>query len=310
MADLSLFRCPSCQGSLTQTTEALVCASCKAVYPIRQDIPRFVSAEHYVQSFGFEWRYFNVRREAEDDAIFRVKTGWTPDMLKGKKVLDAGCGSGRYSAVAAQWGADVTSVDLSLAVEKAKDIAGSLGATIAQADLMTLPFAPETFDFAFSIGVMHHTTKTEDAFKSVAKLVKPGGRMAVWLYRKVTLPQRTLNSFIRSITTRLPNPLLLRLCYVPAFLAGIPGLNKVLGRMVNLGCTHPEWTMRLCDAFDWYSPKYQHLHTEGELKTWFEESGFTDIRLLPPQNTDPFYLWVYRNDLIIGSGVNAEARKK
>ena len=47
------------------------------------------------------------------------KTGFTPDDLRGKLVLDAGVGAGRYADVISRWGTDVVGVDLSFAVEAA-----------------------------------------------------------------------------------------------------------------------------------------------------------------------------------------------
>ena len=46
----------------------------------------------------------------------------------------------------------------------------------------------------FSIGVLHHSPDPRRAFAQVAARVKPGGRLAVWLYRKNTPPQEWLNS--------------------------------------------------------------------------------------------------------------------
>lgn len=302
-------RCPACGGELRTAGESLSCAGCGEAAPVKGGVPRFVPTEQYVGSFGYEWRRFRVQRPEEDEAVFRVKTGWTPEELKGKRVLDAGCGSGRYSAVAARWGAKVVSLDLSLAVETAAGVLAGTGAQVAQADLMRPPLAPGSFDFVFSIGVLHHSPDTRAAFESVARFVKPGGRMAVWVYRRNSWPQEALNNVLRAVTTRLPAGLLHRLCALPAFLAGIPGLNAALGRVVNLGCTHPDWEIRLCDAFDWYAPRYQFHHRPQEVEGWFRAAGFGDIRHLSPQKDGRFYRWVNDRGWLIGSGVNVSGRK-
>src|SRR5208337_3717658 len=67
------------------------------------------------------------------------------------------CGMGRFADVATRWGAHVVGIDLSLAAEvAARNLAGRK-ATILQADVFHLPFVPESFDFIYSIGVLHHT---------------------------------------------------------------------------------------------------------------------------------------------------------
>src|SRR6516164_4501712 len=117
---LNLLRCPECRRPLDRPegAEGLRCIGCGVSYPITGGIPRF-AGEGYVASFGRQWNRYDVVRPEEDEAVFRVKTGIDPRDLKGKLVLDAGCGGGRYSLLAARHGARVVSVDLSAAVEKA-----------------------------------------------------------------------------------------------------------------------------------------------------------------------------------------------
>ena len=207
-------------------------------------------------------------RPGEDAATFRAKTGFAPEQVRGKRVLDAGCGGGRYSATAARWGGRVVAMDLSRAVEKALQVAGSLGVSCVRGDLLRPPFRKESFDLIFSIGVMHHTPDTRRAFLEAARLLKPGGWLALWVYRRNTWPQEALNLFLRSFTIRMSAPWIYRFSHIGAVLGGIPGFNWILGRMMNLGSTHPDFQMRLCDAFDWYSPRYQHHHTEKEVLDW------------------------------------------
>ena len=42
---------------------------------------------------------------------------------------------------------------------------------------MALPFAAESFDIAFSFGVLHHLPDPEAGFRNLVSLVKPGGRL-------------------------------------------------------------------------------------------------------------------------------------
>ena len=138
-------------------------------------IARF-AGEGYVASFGRQWNRYDVARDEEDEATFRVKTGVDARDLAGKLVLDAGCGGGRYALLAAKHGARVVGVDLSSAVEKAGTLCEGLpGVAIVQADLTRLPLAEGVFDLAFSIGVLHHGPDPRGAFREVARRVKPGG---------------------------------------------------------------------------------------------------------------------------------------
>jgi len=274
------------------------------VIPVKHGIPRFVADEEFVESFGFQWNRFDVRRQEEDEAVFEVKTGVPPSELAGKLVLDAGCGGGRYTRVAADHGAFVVGVDRSLAVEKARALTEGLSnVQLVQADLTRLPFRPASFDMVFSIGVMHHSPDCHRAFQAVAPMVKPGGRLSVWLYRKNSWVQERINDAGRSVARRLSRPTLLRLCRVGAFIGGVPVAGQAFSKVVNVS-THPDPELRVCDTFDWYSPTYQSHHTPAEVCGWFREAGFERIRELPPAKGGRMYRAIFARGWIPGSGVN------
>jgi SAM-dependent methyltransferase len=309
---LALLRCPKCWGALEPvemgTPPALRCAGCGTSYPVENGVPR-LAGEAYVASFGRQWNRYDVARDEEDEATFAVKTGVDPRRLDGLLVLDAGCGGGRYARLAGRFGARVVGVDLSVAVDKAAALCDDQpGVAIVQADLLNLPLAERAFDLAFSIGVLHHSPDPRRAFGQVAARVKPGGRLAVWLYRRNTPPQEWVNSALRAVTTRLPARVLEPIAVGLGVLGGVPGLNKTLNKVVNFS-NHPDRVLRVCDNFDWYAPKYQSHHTVAELLGWFRAEGFEDLTVLPPSKAGRFYDWAYRHDLIIGSGVNVVGRK-
>lgn len=272
-------------------------------WPIRQEIPRFVTDEH-LQSFGHQWTTYEVAHDDEDRATFVAKTGVSLDQLKGLRVLDAGCGGGRYAKVCGEAGAIVRGADHTQAVEKARSLCQHLDQVkFVQADLKQLPFEPESFDFVFSIGVMHHDADTRKVFDAVARLVKPGGRYSVWLYRKNQWWQELINSSLRTITTRLPHQILTPFCHLGAIAGAIPVLNRTLNKVINFSA-HPSYQNRVCDTFDWWAPRYQHHHTTDELMSWFRDAGFDELKELPPEKTGRFYRWTWSHNLLIGSGVN------
>jgi SAM-dependent methyltransferase len=304
-APVDELRCPECAAALRAEPDGkqLVCVTCARTFPIVREIPRFVGQEH-LASFGRQWNRYEVAHIDEDRATFEAKTGLPLSAFNGKRVLDAGCGGGRYSKVAAEAGARVIGVDHSTAVEKAALLCADLpGTSFVQADLKRLPLEPASFDVVFSIGVMHHDVDTRAVFESVARMVKPGGRLAVWLYRRNQWWQESLNSALRRRTIRMAPDRLERWCRLGALLGGVPVVNKTLNKIVNFS-SHPAWENRLCDTFDWYAPAYQHHHTVDELCDWFESAEFSELRVLPPEKAGSVYRWSYEHNLLIGSGVN------
>jgi SAM-dependent methyltransferase len=302
---LSALRNPADGSALGVDTDGVGIRSqdSKDRWRVIDGIPRFVSDQH-LESFGHQWTTFEVAHDDEDRATFEAKTGIALNQLLGMRVLDAGCGGGRYSKICGESGASVIGADHTRAVDKARQLCSHLPEVFfVQADLKKLPLEQDSFDFVFSIGVMHHDANTRAVFDAVAKMVKPGGRYSVWLYRRNQWWQELINSGLRALTSRLPGAVLMPFCHLGAVLGTIPLINRTLNKVVNFSA-HPSYENRVCDTFDWWAPRFQYHHTVDELKRWFTEAGFSQLKELPPEKSGRFYRWAYDNNLLIGSGVN------
>lgn len=302
------FICPACSQSMVAAPDQLSCSGCAATFPIIGSIPRFVTDKH-LESFGRQWTKYEVAHDDEDQATFVAKTGVKLAELSGLRVLDAGCGGGRYAKVCGEAGAQVFGADHTRAVDKARELCQHLPKVrFVQADLKALPFPEGSFDFAFSIGVMHHDANTRAVFESVAKMVRPGGRLAVWLYRRNQGWQEAINTWLRNRTTKMPPTQLEKWCVWGARAGGIPIVNRLANKVVNFSA-HPSFENRVCDTFDWWAPQYQYHHTVAELLDWFETAGFSQLQVLPPEKTGLVYRWIYEQNLLIGSGVNVQGTR-
>lgn len=289
VSDTVRLKCPRCHATpLTGVEQGFRCDGCGASYSRERQVLRFVDTEQYSNSFGFQWNRFS--RTQLDSAsgttrsrdAFVEKTGWSLDALKGKTVLDAGCGMGRFAEICANAGAEVHGADLSTAVYAA---AGNLGSRpnvhLYQADIFNLPFAPGSFDYIYSIGVLHHTPDTRRAFLSLVPLLKPGGHISIWVYASQLRYTLLGAEILRPLTTRLPQKLLMSLCRVAVplyYIHRLPVIGTATAIMLPSSLeADPNW--RWLDTFDWYSPTYQWKHTATEVHGWFKEAGLTDIRL-------------------------------
>jgi SAM-dependent methyltransferase len=281
--------CPSDAAPLTQAGDALRCTRCNAEYPIVNGIPRFVAGEKYVSSFGQQWNTHartvidgaGVTNESEQ--ILRQAFGLTPEFVRGKWVLDAGCGAGRFSEVMARWGANIIAADLSSAVEAARNNLGSFpNVLVVQADIFELPLVERSFDIVYSNGVLHHSANTRRAFHEISRFVADGGYTTVYLYADYG-DNRFIDRW-RRYTSKMNGKVLHALCGLAGPLAPlrkIPGLNLLMRPVYKYFPmnAHPSWDTRVLLTFDLYAPKYRWRHTYPEVHGWFREEGYTDVRL-------------------------------
>jgi len=314
-----LLRCPLCGNRLEaeafrregdELIDGVLRCACDGAWPIVDGIPRLIEdplrehpefAEHYSvklpdrlrptgafsrtrASFGRQWTVYDVLRPEEDAATFVAKTGFTSEALRGKRVLDAGCGSGRYSVVASRWAAEVVGFDLGRGVERARQVTrGADSVHVLQTNIFNLPLPRGAFDFIYSIGVLHHTPNTRRAFARLLPLLKPGGRIAIWLYKRRDALYEAVNTTLRGVTVRMDHDTLARWARAAAPVGAFKRwafkrrwtawLSKVLPTV----STHPDKAIRVCDTFDWYSPQYQWHHTDAEVERWFREAGLENI---------------------------------
>jgi SAM-dependent methyltransferase len=234
---LPYLACPACGGEIRLLSVArreddgeilegdLDCALCDRHFPVVRGVPRFAALDEVEQekaqtaaNFGWQWQHFTQ----EDERYTEQFLGWIapvrPDFFRDKVVLEGGCGKGRHTQLAAQWGArEVISIDLSAAVETAFAATRRMeNAHIVQADIYHLPLKP-VFDYAFSVGVLHHLPRPREGFLSLASKVKRGGHISAWVYGAENNEwiTRLVNPLRERVTSRINRRSLLHLSKLP-----------------------------------------------------------------------------------------------
>src|ERR1044072_3339598 len=236
---LEYLACPFCGASIRLSAVAreegievmeggLACEGRQRTVTLVRGLPRSADLggieadkQATAEKFGWSWQTFSH----EDEKYAEEFLGWIapvrPEFFAGKVVLEGGCGKGRHTRRVAQWSTqDIVAVDLSAAVEVAfAATQGIENAHVIQADIYHLPLR-RVFDYAFSVGVLHHLPDPRAGFRSLVSKVKPGGHASAWVYGAENNKWiiRFVNPLREYVTSRMPSRLLFHLSKVPTAL--------------------------------------------------------------------------------------------
>jgi ubiquinone/menaquinone biosynthesis C-methylase UbiE len=211
------------------------------------------------------WKEFDHHTLTEE-AVDLLKARVPPEVISrhiaGRRVLDMGCGSGRYTLALARLGAaSACGVDV-----QAKSFQGAAAwagehdvhAEFREADVLNLPFPSESFDFVLCNGVIHHSASIARGLKELARVLKPDGAAFLYLYAAGGIFWNTRRA-LREVFRHIP------LAY-----------TKMVLQMMGM----PSNRFIFCDT--WYVPVETHT-TTGELQTMLEAAGLA-YRKVPGRN--------------------------
>jgi SAM-dependent methyltransferase/uncharacterized protein YbaR (Trm112 family) len=300
---LDLLACPTCGGDIllayaskydgAEIIEAvLTCKKCTREYKVVRGVPRFadlgkIESDKAATAENFGWQWTNFTQE--DPKYKEQFLGWlkpvTQDFFKDKVVLEGGCGKGRHTKLAAEWGAkDVVGIDLGDGVESAFALTRDLpNAHIVQCDIFKLPLK-KVFDYAFSIGVLHHTPDPKKAFISLAGKLKKGGHISAWVYGAENNEWITkyVNPVREGFTSKLSQPFLYQLSKLPTLSVFLT--TKLVYRPANIIAKPVAKKL-------FYNDYLNHLGTFG----WREQHNIVFDHLVAPTafyiSKDEFEEW-------------------
>ncbi len=203
--------------------------------------------------FDYQWKNLpskNIEYNELRIQEFLDFTGFDKDYLQGKEVLDAGCGSGRYTYAMQELGANVDSIDISEEAVAACCFVNPYARQLSIFDLYT-----SGYDFILCWGVLHHTNDPKGGFNILTDALKVGGRLHLMLYCSET-QKRYIK--LRQQFALLDNQGKVDMC-------------KNIIKKRRRGNIHG-W-------FDALNPEYNHSYSASEIGEWFKES-YTDVQTI------------------------------
>ncbi len=282
-------------------------------YPIIKGIPRFVQDQQYTDTFGFEWKKWS-RVQFEDEnqhgpmqghtrKMFYACTELNPQEIQHKTVAEFGCGPGRFLDFVRKGGGIAVGIDMSLAVESAREnFKDDSNLLIIQGDIIHPPFREEIFDAAYSIGVIHHIPDPFAGLQAMHRTVKKNGKIAVCVYsndlRSIYAAESLcmLRAFYRFLKQRIheraAHHFAMGYSYFSAYglyyvfkpFLLIPGIRYIplaIAKYLLLFLNLPDTRWRILDMFDAITSHYASTHTAAEVEGWLSHLNCTKIKQTP-----------------------------
>lgn len=316
---LDFLCCPNCKSELIISNEImkndmvkegeLKCLECESIFEIKNFIPRFVKERGYADSFGSQWKAFaqsqiDTENIKESRLRFHSEIGWSKSDLENKKIIEVGSGAGRFIEVVSEQESTLAiGMDITDAVDASQENIGHKdNVFFIQGDIFNSPLKENSMDFAYSIGVLHHTPNPELAFQKMVDIVKDYGYIGLSLYEISLYSRPNRNNlkvstmellwamnmwrveFFRLFTTRLPDKVMIFYCktIIPIlhYLNKIPvvGLLRYLLPSTCYRRLPVIWSM--VDTMDTYSTKIVHQYRSKDVFQWYLRLGLSGIMLL------------------------------
>ena len=271
----------------------------EASFVLKKNIPRFIDEKNYALSFGNQWSYFPKTQldsytnvNISETRLKRCLGDFLWNQLKDQKVLEVGCGAGRFTEILLKYEAKVASVDLSTAVEvNADNFPITENHLVMQADIMNLPFIHNQFDIVICLGVLQHTPDPESTVKKLSEQIKKNGHLIIdqyvfnksyvslrLLYRQIfkRLPAHTSFNVIKKMSmfflplhkkvknNKILSILLNRVSPFVTYYSALPELNDQLQK---------EWAM--LDTFDTLTDWNKNFGTMRSLRNILTKAGLS-----------------------------------
>lgn len=219
------------------------------------------------RSFGYQWANLkdspwllsSPEFKEKCEKILLDELALTREQVRGKLVVDVGCGNGRWSYAFMNLGAKVVAYDFT---KSGCHETKKLGIEVVLADALNPSFRDDVFDIVFSFGVLHHTGNLNRAFSENAKLAKLGGLMHVYLYAKKSQRLKIWRLLVQSF------PMGMRKATLDVFLH-VRSLLPVFSKLVPYSNLH--------EGFDAISPKINVESDDMFVRKMFKENGFNRV---------------------------------
>jgi 2-polyprenyl-3-methyl-5-hydroxy-6-metoxy-1,4-benzoquinol methylase len=297
------FRVVDADGLQEEVPESgeLVCA-CGCRIRIERGVPCCVPHQDYSSSFGFEWNQY-PRLQLDSNTGISLSSsrlerclGRPLSSLAGLDILEAGCGSGRFSEVMLNAGARLCALDLSDAVEaNYSNHHSNPNFFVVQADLRDAPYSKRSFDVVICLGVLQHTPNPAASISALALYAKPGGLVVVdnynWSLRRVMALRYLYRAWLKHVGPVRAHEICQRMVdrWLPIHRRASknPVAHALLSRVSPITSYYHRYNLNdelqrsfaYLDTFDFHTPRYERLRTPYQISRAMCAAGLIDVKV-------------------------------
>ncbi|MCH8330060.1 MAG: class I SAM-dependent methyltransferase [Bacteroidetes bacterium] len=260
--------------------------------------PQEANIDHStVDSFGEEWKKFSEFSKLDiktaGDQYFDIAQGMFDN---GSIVLDAGCGTGRWSLYLSDKVSFIEAIDPSESVLSAVNLTRNVNnIRVSLASISNIPFADDSFDLVICLGVLHHIPDSKEAMRNLVQKVKRGGRCLIYMYYDldnrgvvykslfglVNLARRIISS-MPSFAKKLICEIIALFVYLPLVFLGrsVKALtsNDLYKRMPLSYYADKSFRIMRNDALDRFGTPLEQRYNQQQIRSMMEDAGLEDIR--------------------------------
>jgi len=218
--------------------------------------------------------YLPEYRESEE----HLELFFNDDEIRGKEVLDSGCGTGIFSTIFAMKGAkNVIGIDISegsLSTARALKAKHQLeNLQFQKQNMLELPFHDDLFDIVWAWGTVHHTTDPLRAVDELTRVLKTNGTILLAVYRKTAITP--IHEFIRKTCIRLPRSAWIPVSKIMALV--LTPFVHIFKRREKLRKGEKLDELIL----DWYFVPIRYHYTPDEIRDYLGKKGFEIEKFVP-----------------------------